>query len=772
MTFALDECKSRHYRVEITNKHGMSVFSMKLYSAARKNNWEGEAGWTSRSIDRGGEHPNQRPSAFVDFDGILDLTDQMAADGTFVWDVPDGKWTVLRIGHVNTGQRNGPAPAEATGWEVNKFDAECVDFQFNSYVGRLNSGPLKGLLHNMLMDSWECKSQTWTKRMPEEFQRVGGYELKMWIPALFGYVVDNHERTSEFLCDWRKTQNDLFVNNFYGRMATNARRAGLTTSYETAAGDIFPADCMEYYKHADVPMCEFWQPFHHFLANHNYKPIYPTASAAHLYGKPRVSAESFTSFMLTWDEHLSMLREVANQNLVEGVSHLVFHTYTHNPDPDKYCPGTTFGGSIGTPFLRKQTWWKHMPEFTSYLARCTYMLERGLPVSSVLWFLGDEIQQKPDQLQDFPAGYRFDYCNTDALMTRINLRDGKWVTPDGIEYDVMYLKNCERMLPETVERLLTLVRAGGVLIGDAPSYPATLADNKGQQQRFRTAVSALWGGQTGRGKVISGKNLEEALIELGVTPDVETSDARWLHRKTDGADWYFICPGEEKEFHGTLSFRCTGRVEVWNPITGSSEPVASSQENGRTRILLDLERGECLFIVFNHDTKKQKVHRWTVQKEYEFTEPWQLSFPKGWGIEEPVEMKVLKPWKDLDLSQEGRAFSGTATYTTHFLIDKKIHQARYILSLGNVEEIAVVHVNGHKIATLWAQPFECDITEALQKGDNRIVIEVTSTWFNRLVYDARQPEQERKTWVLSGPKASEPLRPSGLLGPVRLVVEK
>ena len=608
--------------------------------------------------------------------------------------------------------------------------------------------------------------------MPEEFRRVCGYELKTWLPALFGYVIDDHERTGEFLCDWRMTQNDLFVNNFYGRMADNARRVGLTASYETAAGDIFPADCMEYYKYADVPMCEFWQPFHHFLANHNYKPIYPTASAAHLYGKPRVSAEAFTSFALTWDEHLRSLREVANQNLVEGVSHLIFHTYTHNPDPDKYCPGTTFGGGIGTPFLRKQTWWKHMPVFTTYLARCTYLLERGLPVSSVLWFLGDEIQQKPDQLQPFPAGYRFDYCNTDALLTRIRVRDGKWVTPEGITYDVMYLSNCERMLPQTAERLLALVRAGGILIGDAPKYPATLAAGEGQQQRFHAAVAALWGGLTGEGKVISGMSLDEALVALGVPRDVEVTDARWLHRRTEGADWYFVCPSEERDFHGDLSFHQAGRVEVWNPIHGTSVPVRANEDGGRTRIHLDLERGECVFVVFNHDEKKQKVRDWVVREERELTAPWMLTFPEGWGISEPVDLQELKPWRVLQLSEEGRAFSGTATYTTHLHLDKKNRRARYMLSLGNVEEIAVVYVNDREIATLWAQPYECDITEALQKGDNRLTVAVTSTWYNRLVYDARQPEPERKTWVLAGPDARAPLRDSGLLGPIRLVVEE
>jgi len=33
---------------------------------------------------------------------------------------------------------------------------------------------------------------------------------------------------------------------------------------------------------------------------------------------PRISAEAFTSFELTWDEHLKMLKEVANLNFIEG----------------------------------------------------------------------------------------------------------------------------------------------------------------------------------------------------------------------------------------------------------------------------------------------------------------------------------------------------------------------------------------------------------------------------------------------------------------------
>jgi len=43
---------------------------------------------------------------------------------------------------------------------------------------------------------------------------------------------------------------------------------------------------------------------------------------------------------------------------------------------------------------------------------------------------------------------------------------------------------------------------------------------------------------------------------------------------------------------------------------------------------------------------------------------------------------------------------------------------------------------------------------------------VTSTWFNRLAYDAGLDEKARKTWTINGPSKGSPLLPAGLLGPV------
>ena len=90
------------------------------------------------------------------------------------------------------------------------------------------------------------------------------------------------------------------------------------------------------------------------------------------------------------------------------------------------------------------------------------------------------------------------------------------------------------------------------------------------------------------------------------------------------------------------------------------------------------------------------------------------------------------------------------------------------LDLGRVAHWARVIVNGRKVADLWCEPYRCDVTSALEEGENTVRVEVTSTWYNRLVFDAGRPEAERQTWTIAGPKADAPLADSGMIGPVRI----
>ncbi|MBR2608085.1 MAG: hypothetical protein IKC70_09190 [Bacteroidaceae bacterium] len=766
------------YRVEITNKHNMRLKHMCLISGARKNNWEAEAGWTLRAFERTSDDLIQSEESYIDAKQIIDVSAFMDSAGVFRWKAPFGdEWTIMRIGHVNSGRKNGPAPPSGTGWECDKYSYEAAQVHFDGYIGHLSNGALKGgLLKGLLLDSWECNVQTWTNKMEAEFKEHTGYNLRKWLPTLFGYVVDSPETTSRFLLDWRSTINELFVNRFYKTVSELGRASGLSVMYETAAGDVFPADIMEYFKYADVPMCEFWHPFSlGYVGDLDFKPIKPTASAARLYGKPRVNAESFTSFNLSWDERWGMLKEVADFNAVEGVTHNVFHTYTHNPQINFLKPGTSFGTSIGTPFLRGQTWWPHMREFTTYLARCSYMLERGRAVSDVLWYLGDEFSHKPSQKFPFPSGYKYDYCNPDVLLNRLSVKDGRVVTPEGQSYRFIWIPENKRMLPETLERLYSLMKRGAIVVASPPKGIATLSGGKAAQRRFDKAVRAIWGKceagklkRVGKGGILSGVSIEQALETLKIPADVKGEGVRWVHRLIQGADCYFVTPLQEKSFEGCVQFRATGSVELWNPVNGKMTVVDGKSENGYTSVDISLLRGGSCFVVFHKDKVLGEHFTPSVKNEKSIGGEWSLTYPSGWGAPDTLRVKELKPWNALDVSAEAKAFSGTVTYATSFVADKLMLSAPLLLDLGSVNMIAVVKVNGKKLGTLWCEPYTIDISSAVAEGENELVVEVTSTWFNRLVYDASLPENERKTWTISGPSSNNSLREYGLMGPVKL----
>ena len=93
-----------------------------------------------------------------------------------------------------------------------------------------------------------------------------------------------------------------------------------------------------------------------------------------------------------------------------------------------------------------------------------------------------------------------------------------------------------------------------------------------------------------------------------------------------------------------------------------------------------------------------------------------------------------------------------------------------ILDLGKVDFIADVKVNGEPAGVRWTAPYTLQVGKFVHEGENTLTVDVTGTWYNRLVYDAGQKEELRKTWTISGPSADAPLHDSGLLGPVKVCV--
>ncbi|MDR2438438.1 MAG: hypothetical protein LBE12_03570, partial [Planctomycetaceae bacterium] len=110
--------ETKTYRVTIENQHNMRLTPFWLKTAAQQNNWEGEAAMTLRGHIRNRDIPKQNPQCFIPLDKITDVTNFFDyKTATLDWNkagagISSGvkNWTFLRIGHICTGAKNGPAP--------------------------------------------------------------------------------------------------------------------------------------------------------------------------------------------------------------------------------------------------------------------------------------------------------------------------------------------------------------------------------------------------------------------------------------------------------------------------------------------------------------------------------------------------------------------------------------------------------------------------------------------------------------------------------------
>lgn len=448
------------------------------------------------------EHPELPPGAAIRPARIVDLSDSLGPDGRLSWDVPEGRWTILRFGRTATGANTRPAPRPGLGLECDKFDRAALEAHFDAFVGTLlrEIGPGRRtdvgwtFLH---IDSWEMGAQNWTRAFREEFRGRRGYDPLPYLPAVAGRVVESLEISERFLWDLRQTAQELVVENHAEHLKRLGRREGFGLSIEPY--DMNPCADMTLGAVADVPMGEFW--LYGFDTNYS---VIEAASVAHTWGKPIVAAEAFTSTAdEAWRAHPASMKALGDWAFSAGVNRIVFHRYQHQPWLDRR-PGMTMG-PYGVHWERTQTWWDMVPAYHAYLSRCQVLLRRGLPVADVSFLVAEGAPHvfrppssavrgsPPDRL-----GYGFDGCAPEALLERASVEDGRLVFPDGMSYRVLVLPEARTMTPRLLRKVKALIEAGATVVGPRPLKSPSLSGYPGCDAEVERLAAEVWGPCDGR----------------------------------------------------------------------------------------------------------------------------------------------------------------------------------------------------------------------------------------------------------------------------------
>jgi hypothetical protein len=711
---------------------------------------------------------------------VITLTDQLTEDGRLNWEVPEGRWLIQRIGMTPTGVENHPTLPHARGLEIDKMNPEAIQYHFDEYVGKLQEGlgeAERRALTHVIIDSYEVGSQNWTDGLEQRFREVYGYDPLPWLPVLSGRVVGSASESDRFLWDLRRLVADDIARYYAGGLRDAAHGSGMELWLENYGHWGFPGESLFYGGQSDCIGGEFW----------NEGPLglwecRIASSTGHIYGKKVISAESFTTAGLGFQRSPQSYKKRGDWSYTEGINHTVLTLFIHQPYNDKK-PG--INAWFGSEINRHNTWWDLAKPWIDYQRRCTYLLQQGLYIADVCYFIGEDApKSNSGRDPELPGGYSFDYINYDVIMNRLDVKDGRFVLPDGMSYRVMVLPESLTMRPELLEKISQLVEKGGVILGSPPERAPGKMGYPESDQKVDDLASELWDHldgeavhwrEVGKGVVFRNRSLKDVFDYLELPADFsfpEELPLLWIHRALPGMDIYFLTNQGEEEISFTGKFRVSGSFpQWWNAIDGSVRALPEYRTRGsRTHVPITLGPLESGFVVFS----KQEVElagsvNFPEYKELkEIQGPWEIRFTDPFDVSFFTHFEKPEDWSK-STDERIKYFSGTGIYKTEVDLEESEIGQDIWLNLGDVRAIAGVRINGRDAGAVWTPPWRLNVSELLKAGNNTLEIEVANTWLNRLKGDALLDPEERKSWMaLNVLNSDDPLQSSGLLGPVTL----
>lgn len=691
------------------------------------------------------------------------------------------------------------------GLVVNHYDRRALDRYLSAVVEpMLKAG--HGIVENLGCDSLEVYGSNWTSDLPDVFRKRRGYDLTQHLPELFD---KDSDLGKNIRFDFWRTLGELTEERFtkpLGEWCASHRVNLEMEPYGT------PPNPMTSSRYIQTPTGEHyeWKGF----SVQRY-----VASAAHQAGRRIVSSEAWTWSGLPnrLADSLSDLKLVSDMTFLSGSNDLTAVDFPYSPQSAGSPGWTPYYG----PFMGPgNSQWPMFPKLVDYCNRCQWMLRQGEPVRKVAVYLPveDSFRDGPTEQMtlDFyvrdrlvtgkatsefglqnalkhqsdlvhgliSSGYDFDGIDFWSIDRVASVRDASLAVGPA-RYNAIVLPHLESIDLEAMRKIAAFCRAGGTVVATQriPTRTPGVVDGTPELVKLdaelfgpmpRTGEIHPVGAGTAE-LVASDADVPEALSHR-LVPSVryvaQPSTVGFQHRRLHGRDIFFFANVGPDRAHFDMSLDSSfGNRELWDAMTGKIRALPPGPS-----VSLDLPARGSAFVVCGRPTSDALPIQ-SVMRPVELQDVqghWRLSFI-GPDAPVPVELASLCSWTD---SPGARFFSGLGMYTTT-IPWRPVNDAHAILELGEVREAAQVRVNGVDCGTAIVPPFEVDVTKALRAGSNRIEVMVANLPVNRFiglpqpdlgplrrVYGNRFPAPEEHDLMKGVPA------PSGLLGPVRLRVER
>jgi alpha-L-rhamnosidase len=649
---------------------------------------------------------------------------------------PRHSWQVQFLRHVylssptrNFNRADGTRAKDATYSIIDYLDPKATDAFLHTvhetYYGAVGDQFGKIVLGFFGDEPDYSSGIPWTPHLLEDFKAQKGYDLAPYLPSWFDHKpIEGSDRAR---ADYYDVWSGIFQNSFFGEQANWAKAHNVEylvhlnheetmLSLERSEGDYFRDE-----RYVEVPGIDnlsqlipsaVHTPDGTWNINNNFPKL--ASSDAHLFGKPKVWAEEGGGTGIDGKYQLDF-------QAVRGVNALQIRVPVLRGN---------FGAGTANPSAPQPPAPPEAAMIAWYTNRAGYLMAIGRPAAQVglyhpgntIWLGGDaatEADRSTTKLgwQLFEHQVDWDYFDEQSLSSVATLANGGFTNLSGQTYKALVFPSMTVITRTGLERLRGFAKEGGkvIFVGKTPSLilDKTFMDAKEKPDlSFATLVE-------------SSGDITPAVLAALPRPDVKV-DAdfprlTYTHRKFTDGDMYYFFNESNKAESRTATIAGHGTAQDWDMGTGEIHAMsgAATDVPDAVKIPLVLAPYEAKVIVVG-----------PLPKEAAAAEP---SFAAGstvaqldgdWSValNGKDQSTALKPWEELGAA----GFAGPATYKKQFTAAAAPKGKRVYLELGDVHDYAKVTLNGKELGARAWQPYRWDVTAALKKGVNDLVIEVNA----------------------------------------------
>ncbi|MEO6962503.1 MAG: glycosyl hydrolase, partial [Puia sp.] len=681
------------------------------------------------------------PAAMPEFSAGTDLNSQVKND-TIDVNVPAGDHVLYYLVKVTGFQSVIQGALGANGPVINHYEKAAVENYLNHFAGILKKkiGPLNEYFRAFFTDSIELEGANWCHDMFEQFRQRKHYDVEPYFPFIlfkvgemgnavnetYGSVFSDEVKTmlNRVRFDYEENRVQLFQERFIETFTGWCTKQGVKSRMQAYGMDCQPLDASML---IDIPECETWiwvpevEEFGEDGKGRNYTMINKfVSSAAHLKGKQLISCEEMTNTGQIFSTSLERIKVTGDQSNLSGVTHSVLHGFNYCP-PDAPFPGWI---RYGCYFNERNTWWPYFRLWSDYKARISALFQNAVMQAdvAVMHPLSDLVSKYGFQRDPFPRvsypsyvhqvweaihqnGNGCDYISEHVLL-QSSVSKGS-LRYNNRTYHSLLLIEVETILPETAEVIKKFADAGGkvIFVGKTPHLSPGLQQYRKRGKEVEEISAAILKKHPvttgvvpvpGRDMIEWFRNIQQ---QFSLAPYIRVDQPVYHVNQLfyqDGAKdiFFFVNYSAQKPHAFTTEFNSKKTAWLWDAETGHRFLYPSSGK----KLQITLAPSESRIIVFDENETGEKYIPVDLSHATEtvLSGPWQLDlYPVGGG---PRKL-LLDQLTDLKQIREQKDFSGTLVY--HKEIDIPEAGAKTFLSLGHINDVSELLVNGQPLGERW-----------------------------------------------------------------------